>query len=141
MVAAPARLVDLVAEAAEPGEGVQFWLREVAKRLSLKEQSRKRPAVMDPADLPEEEDAPASGEMLSPRLDALRECMKGLDSKDRDLLAQRYETAEPIDAIAARFGQSSGYVKQRLFRLRKRLGACIDRRLGSASFNEPEQKA
>lgn len=115
-----------------PGPGMRLWLREVARRLAMNELRRKRPAALSPADVElagpsRPETKPDIG--FEEELAALRRCLAALAEEDRQVLASRYERAEPLASIAARCRQSVGYLKQRLYRLRKRLGACIRRRL------------
>ncbi len=116
------------------GRGMRLWLREVARRLALNELRRKRPAALGAeAELAALATAPAETGAapadFNEELAALRRCLAELGGDDRDLLARRYEAVEPLASIAVRCGQSAGYIKQRLFRLRKRLAGCIRRRL------------
>ncbi|HOX05513.1 MAG TPA: sigma-70 family RNA polymerase sigma factor [Planctomycetota bacterium] len=118
-----------------PGPGVRHWLRDVARKLALNELRRKRP---EPLDISAAEPAGAAAE-AGPRasfeeeLAALRHCLAELGEPDRRLLASRYERQEPLEVAAADFSQSIGYLKQRLFRLRRRLAECVGRRLGAAA--------
>lgn len=120
-----------------PGPGMRLWLREVARRLAMNELRRKRP---EPADLAAAEPAGSSGPAerasFEEELAALRRCLESLAGDDRQLLAARYERSEPIEALAAELAQSMGYIKQRLFRLRKRLADCVRRRLGQGGESE-----
>ncbi len=119
------------------GRGMRLWLREVARRLALNELRRKRPAYLgSEAELAGLAAAPAEAGVVpadfNEELAALRKCLAELGAADRDLLARRYERTEPLASIALRCEQSIGYIKQRLFRLRKRLGGCIRRRLAGS---------
>jgi DNA-directed RNA polymerase specialized sigma24 family protein len=49
--------------------------------------------------------------------------------RDRKVLAARYEREEPLESIARQEKQTMGYIKQRLFRLRRRLARCVRSRL------------
>ena len=51
---------------------------------------------------------------------------------DRQLLAARYERGELLAAVAGRCQQSVGYLKQRLFRLRRRLAKCVRHQLAGS---------
>ncbi len=118
----------------EPGKGMRFWLREVARRLAMNELRRKRPTTLgseiDLAALPgASSGAPDIEGNFEDELAALRRCLSELGDEDRGVLADRYEKSEPLASIAARCSQTQGYMKQRLFRLRKRLAECIRRRL------------
>ncbi len=117
----------------KPGKGMRLWLREVARRLAMNELRRKRPAVLgsevDLTALPGAA-AAAPSESFEEELAALRRCLGELGDGDRGVIADRYEKSEPLASIAARCGQTEGYMKQRLFRLRKRLADCVQKRLG-----------
>ena len=115
----------------QPGPGMRAWLRETARNLAMNELRRKRPAAqalhdsqlaVPAADVPPE--VP-----LEEELAALHKCLGELAEADRELLAARYERGEPLEKLAAALAQSAGYLKQRLFRLRRRLGQCVKRRL------------
>jgi RNA polymerase sigma-70 factor, ECF subfamily len=114
-----------------PGPGMRLWLRDVARKLALNELRRKRPEALDfsgvepVASGPE----PGPGASFEEELAALRKCLAELPEADRQLLASRYQQQEPLEVAAANFSQSVGYLKQRLFRLRKRLAECVRRRL------------
>ncbi|MHC4914357.1 MAG: sigma-70 family RNA polymerase sigma factor [Planctomycetota bacterium] len=120
-----------------PGIGMRLWLREVARRLAMNELRRKRPSALGgDAELAA---LPAAGRAGGPaerdfeeELAALRKCMAELGNEDRGVLADRYERGEPLASIAARLSQTEGYIKQRLFRLRRRLAECIRRRLAQS---------
>jgi RNA polymerase sigma-70 factor, ECF subfamily len=118
----------------KPGGGMRFWLREVARRLAMNELRRKRPVILGEgtnlAELPGAGSRPPGlEENFDDELAALRKCLNELGDEDRGVLADRYEKSAPLASIAARCRQTQGYMKQRLFRLRKRLGECIRRRM------------
>ena len=111
------------------------WLREVARKLAMNEMRRKRPVALSPHDIEgvvrENGDAGGvAGAAFGEEVAALRACLNGLPAADRAVLAARYEKNRPLAAIAAEVEQTVGYIKQRFFRLRKRLAECIKRRLG-----------
>ncbi|MHC4201422.1 MAG: RNA polymerase sigma factor [Planctomycetota bacterium] len=119
----------------EPGPDTRLWLREVARRLAIAELRRKRPKTM--ADFeqfiesvhPPEASAPQTE--FSDELSALRACIQELPKGSREIVALRYEKGEPLSKLATRTGKTVGYLKQVLFRLRKRLADCIRRRLAT----------
>lgn len=74
-------------------------------------------------------DAIAVDRSWSARSAALMQCLRGLSSEDRGLLARRYEDGESIAHIAGTTGLTEHTVYRRLSRLRKRLLECINRRL------------
>ena len=116
-----------------PGPGMRLWLREVARRLAMNELRRKRPEPLDLAAAePAGEAGPAERASFDEELAALRRCLESLVPDDRQLLSARYERGASIEALAAELAQSMGYLKQRLFRLRRRLADCVRRRLAES---------
>jgi len=132
----------------KPGPGMRFWLRDVARKLALNELRRKRPEAFDfsEAEPPAREDDGSGGgdgprASFEEELAALRRCLAELAEGDRRLLASRYERQEPLEVAATDFAQSVGYLKQRLFRLRRRLGDCVRRRLAAGPVGSGESEA
>jgi RNA polymerase sigma-70 factor (ECF subfamily) len=121
-----------------PGPGMRAWLRDVARKLALNELRRKRPEALDLSAAEPAGSAPEAGPRASfeEELAALRRCLAELPDPDRKLLAGRYERQEPLEIAAANLSQTVGYLKQRLFRLRRRLAECVRRRLGTSSGSE-----
>lgn len=66
---------------------------------------------------------------LEQRHVALRSCLEGLRSKDRELLLHRYSSAGTLKDYSVRTGRSVGGLKVTLHRLRSALLSCISRRL------------
>ena len=64
--------------------------------------------------------------------------MGELKDTDRHLLAARYEKRQRLETIAGAEQQTVGYLKQRLFRLRLRLRACVKQRLDAEDNNQHE---
>ncbi len=124
-----------------PGVGARTWFRKTARFIALNERRRRRPLPMEPADIERLCDAAvAPGGAAEPdfaaELAALRQCLADLKEADRRLLAARYERRDPLERIAGAEGQTVGYLKQRLFRLRLRLRACVKKRLGAGDEHE-----
>ncbi len=122
----------------EPGPDTRLWLREVAWRLAIAELRRKRPkAVADfeqfieSIDPPETNPAPAESAEFNEEVSALRACIKGLPEGLREIVALKYEKEHALAKLATHTGKTVGYLKQVLFRLRKRLADCIRRRLAT----------
>jgi RNA polymerase sigma-70 factor (ECF subfamily) len=67
------------------------------------------------------------------RTEALAHCIERLERRQRDLLEQRYLGSISIQAVADALGATSASVYQRLYRIRKALVECIDRRLTAGS--------
>jgi RNA polymerase sigma-70 factor (ECF subfamily) len=63
------------------------------------------------------------------RIVALRKCMEKLPTNSRDLVRFRYGEGISSEDIARRVGQSALAVRQSLFRIREKLGACISQNL------------
>ncbi|MBT5903002.1 MAG: sigma-70 family RNA polymerase sigma factor [Opitutaceae bacterium] len=63
------------------------------------------------------------------RHEALRGCLEGLKSKDRELLLHRYNSSATLKDYSARTGRSVGGLKVTLYRLRSVLLDCISNRL------------
>jgi len=63
------------------------------------------------------------------RLEALRNCIKKLSSKDAQLLALRYEIGATLKSVSERVGQSINTMYHRLYKIRIGLLECIERQL------------
>lgn len=63
------------------------------------------------------------------RLDALRNCVKKLDSQDRQLLILRYEVDATLKGVSQRVGQSLNTIYNRLYRIRIMLMTCVKKTL------------
>ena len=72
-------------------------------------------------------DLPAAG----PRLVALRECVRKLGPPQRELLEHAYSSRGSIAQLAERLGQAAQTVYNRLFRIRRLLFDCVQRRLAT----------
>ena len=62
-------------------------------------------------------------------LDALRKCLRTLQSDERRLLEQCYTASARVKDVAAAVGSPAGTVYKALSRIRQRLLLCIERRL------------
>jgi RNA polymerase sigma-70 factor (ECF subfamily) len=127
-------------ERLQPGPGARTWFRRAGRFLALNELRRRRPVPVAPEDIERMcEVEPAVVETdagFDESLTALRLCMGELKESDRVLLAARYERRDPLEKVAAEQQQTVGYLKQRLFRIRARLRACIRRRMGASDGDE-----
>jgi DNA-directed RNA polymerase specialized sigma24 family protein len=63
------------------------------------------------------------------RKNALKECLRALPEKSRQVLTQVYESGMRLADVAAQTGQSYGAVLMLLSRVRKGLRDCAERRL------------
>lgn len=129
-----------------PGPATRLWLREVARRLALNELRRKRPRAVSAACL----EALADGRAADPlavgenafedELAALRRCLAELPEPDRQVLAGRYTHNRSLADIAGEVRQTVGYLKQRFFRLRRRLAECVERRLAASGASHAQSQ-
>jgi len=112
----------------------QAWAREVARRRVL-EFYRKldRQTPVDPALVERlaimagrvEEKRPASR-----RRSALLTCLEGLSEKQRRMLARHYgQKSARVDQLAKEFGRTTQGMYSLLYRIRRALRNCIERRL------------
>lgn len=66
---------------------------------------------------------------IEERLNALDRCMEGLSGPQRVLLEMRYGSAASLERIAQQLQRPVGSVRQTLYRIRKGLVECMERRL------------
>jgi RNA polymerase sigma-70 factor (ECF subfamily) len=138
----PSRVDDLVQDAFLSVLSAQFeersdaataaYLRKVARNLFLKwlRKERRQPVVVDLEGAEtafEEFEGDDGGDSY---VAALRQCLVGMDERAREVLGLRYRSNLRRTAIAGRLGLSESGVKSILVRTRKRLRACVERRLG-----------
>lgn len=110
------------------------WLRRIAANL-LANHRRKFRAV--PVGLMDEMltaldrriEAYCEGDRDVAALEALQECLSGVEESSRRLLQSRYEQGLPLDELARRLGRKASAVSMQLHRLRTLLGNCIDGKL------------
>lgn len=108
------------------------YLRRVAKNKFLKamQRARREPPMKD---LDEAEDVWV--ELRGPErggnryLDALRECLAGVEDRARRVLGLRYTERLARTAIAEQLEMSESGVNSLLVRTRKKLRSCVERRL------------
>ncbi|MFC3123230.1 sigma-70 family RNA polymerase sigma factor [Agaribacter flavus] len=62
-------------------------------------------------------------------LHALRECIKELPDKSKDLITQKYSNEQNSQALSEHFGMSATAIRLSLMRIRKKLKSCVDYRL------------
>lgn len=65
------------------------------------------------------------------RLEALRRCMKGLKSEDRDLVNAAYDESTPLSEFAESSGRALQTLYNRLSILRRRLLDCVQHNLSA----------
>jgi RNA polymerase sigma-70 factor (ECF subfamily) len=72
------------------------------------------------------QEAESQGEQ---RVAALHECLKTLSQREQTVLHFRFVEELPLQAIGKWLGKSSDAARLLLFRIRKRLGRCVEKRL------------
>ena len=121
------------------------WLRQILRNRILnllrdRAVERSRPLAMVDAALADasqsaadadggRDDSGGIGDGLE--LEAMRDCLKGLEAKARDLLDRRHVQGLAVQEIAQALGRSPGSVSMLLLRIRSTLSACVQRRLAS----------
>ena len=119
----------------KPGPETRLWLREVARRLAIAELRRKRPKTVENFEQfiksiePSREGVPQIE--FNEEVGALRACIQGLPEELREIIVLKYDKGASLADLSGRTGKTVGYLKQVLFRLRKRLADCVRRRLAT----------
>ena len=112
----------------DPGK----WLRGCVRNLVRDVWRQKRRLPQDVADLLHgvlaAADDPGEAIDRSSLRAALRECLQGLQSADRDLIGRRYEHGLRVAEIARRLDLNPATTRVRLFRIRQALKACVESR-------------
>jgi RNA polymerase sigma-70 factor (ECF subfamily) len=120
-----------------PVAHVPAWSRTVARRLWLKRiraLRRERPGDEAIATaLAEVLDAHPADEDRTRMVDALRACLGRLERGTMSLLDRRYGDDLPMTDLAEELGISMDNLCVRLSRARRRLRACIERRLAESA--------
>jgi len=130
--------------AAELGKGTRLenqaaWCRGVARNLIRKHWERRQTAkvVADDTVLEaflervEESFAETDGatDEWAARQQALNECVAALPERMRRMISLRYESRASIEEIAAAVGQKFEAVTKALYRVRRALLECVERKL------------
>jgi len=108
------------------------WACGIARYQVLNhfKQSRRVAKPLDPAVVSELCDAAEHyAEQADRRVAALRWCLEQLPAKQRAILDMRYENERAVKDIAVELSQSENAISSVLFRARKALSRCIERRL------------
>lgn len=122
-----------------PARTARAWLRTTARNLWRME-LRRRGRRPDERAFEEVEQAwqaiDGDGEGDHAALDALQRCLDVADSRDRELLEQRYRDELPREVMARNHGLSGAGIKQALRRARARIQHCVERRLSGEEREE-----
>jgi RNA polymerase sigma-70 factor (ECF subfamily) len=108
------------------------WARGIAARkiMRQRDQDARFPLVFSPASIEAVlSEFERTDEKSPENLDALRECLRDLPSRSRDLLALRYERNLPCEQIARLTRRTLDAVYQVLSRLRSKLEDCIRQKM------------
>jgi len=111
------------------------WLRGIARHLLLRhwEKAKRSPVTVDSPALEQAEQVWAStfsgGGDGSSYLEALRECLKDVPERNREILDLRYAEKKTRREIAEVLSMSVDGIKSALQRIRARLSKCVRARL------------
>jgi RNA polymerase sigma-70 factor, ECF subfamily len=117
------------------------WVRGISRKLvanTLRKEMRRRQLLSDGfTDLlllaEDTQLHPLAGGENHERLSALSDCVNRLPSPSRELVALRYFEELTPGAIGSRLDRTANDVRQLLFRIRKTLLSCVERRLAAAA--------
>jgi RNA polymerase sigma-70 factor, ECF subfamily len=124
------------------GTDFYAWLRQIAYnhlRAELERTNRRRRLE---ADYLMEVGAAELGRRLEQdepddRLEALRDCVRGLPDTSRQIVHGHYGEGRPLAEIAGALGRPAGSIKVTLFKIRARLKECIERKRVAADPGVP----
>ena len=106
------------------------YLRGIARNLflkSLRGTARVERTVLDGVDALFERETTAGVDGLA----ALDHCIQRLQTGDRDLIDAHYARGIAIRDLARLYGRSEPWVKVVLYRIRRKLKACLERKLAA----------
>ncbi len=121
----------------EPGTNFGAWLRTIARNLILRhfEKRARRPVIAGDEAVARLDQLAAAAEdrAVDPawkqsRAELLRECLKELTERARQLVDERYGLGRSPAAVSASTGQSISAVNVGLFRARAVLAKCLRRK-------------
>ncbi|MGB0655096.1 MAG: sigma-70 family RNA polymerase sigma factor [Pirellulales bacterium] len=113
-----------------PGTSFEAWTFTIARFQLMawrKNKSRNRLVFSDM--VYEQIDKQTEQSDDDARVVALKDCVKQLNVDESKLLEQRYQEDIPLGTIASTMNMSLDAIGMRLSRIRKKLAACIERRL------------
>ena len=131
----------VVIEKAEKPETIRdfrAWAKEVVRRQALhairaRKVSARHGRPISPELLEAVSNAftqdESEGSIVRDEAGALRQCLDGLPTDKRELVAMRYECDSSFDEISKRIGSTPAAVQRALSRVRKVLHECIQRRM------------
>jgi len=120
-------------------ENQPAWCRGVARNLILKHwRGQKSAKVVANSEVMEAflaqverafSESDDSADEWERRQQALDECVASLPEKSRRMLSLRYEARASVEEVASEVGQSFNAVTKALYRLRRALSDCVERKL------------
>jgi len=126
----------------QPGTHFLAWLKAVARNNVLDYFKRRGQQRANQERFLREEIARRAVELarpeeIDPRLEMLRQCVQGLDTRQRVLLRQAHDRSFTLEEMARRLQRSAAALRKQISRLYEALRQCIDRRLGGAGAVNP----
>jgi RNA polymerase sigma-70 factor (ECF subfamily) len=115
-----------------PGTSFEAWTFTIARFQLMawrKNKSRNRLVFSDTVYEQIDKQTEQSDVDDDARVVALKDCVKQLNVDESKLLEQRYREDLPLATIASTMNMSLDAIGMRLSRIRKKLAACIERRL------------
>jgi RNA polymerase sigma-70 factor (ECF subfamily) len=125
-----------------PGTHFLAWLKAVARNNVLDYLKRRGRQRANQGRFLREEIARRAGELtrpeeIDPRLEMLKQCVQGLDPRQRVLLRQAHDRSFTLDEMARRLRRSAAALRKQISRLYEALRQCIDRRQENAEAVNP----
>ena len=122
----------------ERGTDFGAWVRGMARRLVmnlLRKEQRRQLILSDAVTqfMAETADDAFADDRLVEKVEALRTCMHQMPERSRDLVRMRYFEELSPGAIASRLERTANDVRQMLFRLRRMLMECVEKRMKEAN--------
>lgn len=129
----------------DQGRDFGAWLRGIARNLVINERrkdARRKRIISDnltevliSSSSASEEEEDEMGDQALVRLNALKECIKGLPEKSLKLLKSRYEEDNSAQFIAEEFSMNPPAVRKALERLRSGLRDCMEEKISLAAVH------
>lgn len=120
----------------QPDGPVEPWLRRIAINLVANHRRKFRATPIGLMDefltaLDHRVEEYGEGDKEVAALEALHECLQGVEPTSRELLEARYGHGEPMEDLARRLGRKASAVSMQLHRLRVLLGNCIEGKINA----------
>jgi RNA polymerase sigma-70 factor (ECF subfamily) len=121
----------------DPAKDFAGWARTIAyfQVLTHRKKAGRRSAILSQTAMEKLAEEAEHIQGTSARHEALAECLQRLPASQREILSRCYSGDTSIQLLASDLGRSFNALRQSLFRLRKSLYQCIERRLASSRSN------